>query len=64
MLHRRRLGETLSGNHIEMVTITNFEEKDRVKPILFVTARVHPGETASSYVCEGLLNYLLGYTSN
>lgn len=40
---RRRLGETLSGNYIEMVTITNFEEKERVKPIMFVTARVHPG---------------------
>lgn len=26
---------------------------------MFITARVHPGETNSSYVCEGLINFFL-----
>lgn len=29
------------------------------KPIILITARVHPGESPSSYVAEGIINYLL-----
>ncbi len=29
------------------------------KPIVLVTARVHPGESSSSYCFEGLLKFLL-----
>ena len=28
--------------------------------MVFVTARVHPGESPSSFVCQGLTEYLLG----
>ena len=30
------------------------------RPVLFVTARVHPGETPASFVCQGLVDWLLG----
>ena len=29
------------------------------KPYIFFTCRVHPGETSSSFVLEGILEYLL-----
>ena len=28
------------------------------KSVIFITSRVHPGETAASYVLNGILNYL------
>lgn len=29
------------------------------KPVVLITARVHPGESPSSYVAEGIIDYLL-----
>jgi hypothetical protein len=29
------------------------------KPVMYITARVHPGESVSSFVCEGFINFLL-----
>jgi murein tripeptide amidase MpaA len=55
---RRTLTESPGGNYVELLTITNFRVK-QPKKIVFVTSRVHPGESPSSFVCEGLINYLL-----
>ena len=30
------------------------------KPIIFLTGRVHPGETNSSWVMEGILDFITG----
>ncbi len=30
------------------------------KPMIFITARVHPGESPAQYVCQGLLDLLVG----
>nr|XP_045581248.1 cytosolic carboxypeptidase 1-like [Procambarus clarkii]XP_045581249.1 cytosolic carboxypeptidase 1-like [Procambarus clarkii]XP_045581250.1 cytosolic carboxypeptidase 1-like [Procambarus clarkii] len=50
---------TLNGNAVPLLTITT---KDTIKDkeIIFLTARVHPGESNSSWVMEGVLNFLLG----
>lgn len=29
------------------------------KKVIFITARVHPGETQSSFIAESLINYLI-----
>lgn len=58
------LAKTLKGNPINILSITNphsnqSENKKIKKDMLMVCARVHPGETNSSYACEGLIKFLL-----
>lgn len=47
------------GNSVDLITISNFKQKQK-KRTVFITSRVHPGETPSSFVCEGMMKYLLG----
>ena len=54
----KSIGRTVGGNSIDLVAITNPGKEE--KELIFITARVHPGETNSSFVCEGLMNFLLG----
>ena len=61
---RRNVAISPGGNYVDLVTITNFKNKDNKKRIVFITSRVHPGETPSSFVCEGIIKYLVGYISN
>lgn len=44
-----------------MVTITNFKQSSEEKKIVVITARVHPGETPSSFVMEGIIKKLIEY---
>lgn len=48
------------GNYIDLITITNLKKKNNDKKTVVITSRVHPGETPSSFVCEGIIKYLLG----
>lgn len=49
------------GNDLYMLTITNnvFTVKTMVKPIIYIIGRQHSGETPSSFVLEGIINFLL-----
>ena len=41
---------------LDMITITNPDNLDpeETKRVVYLTARVHPGETPASYVCQGM----------
>uniref|UniRef100_A0A8D0CDF7 AGBL carboxypeptidase 3 n=1 Tax=Salvator merianae TaxID=96440 RepID=A0A8D0CDF7_SALMN len=63
----RILCHTLARNIVYVLTITNplqnlQEEKHKAAVIL--TARVHPGETNSSWMMKGFLDYILGDSNN
>lgn len=32
--------------------------KKGLRPLIIITARQHPGETPSSFVCEGFLDFI------
>ena len=59
------LGVTVTGRHgIPLVTITSAASMDNSIPmvrrkLVFLTARVHPGETNSSWIMKGLMDYLM-----
>ncbi|KAK6099655.1 Cytosolic carboxypeptidase 1, variant 2 [Batrachochytrium dendrobatidis] len=67
-MHCRRtsLCQTLGGNECILLTITDFQPellvefpmKDR--KYVFLSARVHPGESNSSHIMSGLIQFLLG----
>ncbi|XP_064153171.1 cytosolic carboxypeptidase 1 isoform X2 [Anguilla rostrata] len=66
-LHRDVLCETLGGNGCPVLTITAMPESPapehvcqlRNRPYVFLTARVHPGETNASWVMKGTLEFLM-----
>ena len=61
-LARTVLCHTLSGNPVDLLTITNFDAPLPVvqqREYVLVTSRVHPGETPASWVLKGLLDFLL-----
>ena len=56
------IGQTLDGNQLYMLIITNFEDSFNTlanKKAIIFTARVHPGESSSSFVIQGLIEYLI-----
>ena len=61
-LHFRReqLCETLAGNSCDLLTITAPGDKAELadRPVIFLSARVHPGETHASWIMEGCLEFL------
>ncbi|EDO49270.1 predicted protein, partial [Nematostella vectensis] len=61
---QRVLCRTLAGNFVYILTVTNPSRRPsdaEAKRAVVVTARVHPGETNSSWMMKGLLDFL---TSN
>ncbi|KAF5273517.1 hypothetical protein FQR65_LT17158 [Abscondita terminalis] len=53
-------------NDVPLLTITakstlsrNFEVPIKKRPIIFLTGRVHPGESNSSWIMEGIIKFLL-----
>jgi murein tripeptide amidase MpaA len=43
-----------------MLTITNFDDPEwQKKRIVYIQGRLHPGETASSWIIHGLISFLI-----
>jgi murein tripeptide amidase MpaA len=53
------LTQSLGGVDIPLITITNEVGSKSSKQYMIVAARVHAGETNSSYVVHGLIKFLL-----
>ena len=57
---RKTLCLSLAGNKVEMLTITsknNLENMGKRKGV-FITSRVHPGESVGSWMMKGVIDYL------
>ncbi|KAL4475889.1 hypothetical protein ABPG73_002090 [Tetrahymena malaccensis] len=61
ILNRRLLCRTLAGNRIDLLTITSQSDQYKKQGII-LSARVHPGETVSSFVMKGIIDNLLSDT--
>jgi cytosolic carboxypeptidase protein 2/3 len=62
--YRNTLCRTLAGNRCEYITITSKDkdpnsEKARAKKGVFISARVHPGESNSSWMMKGVIDFLV-----
>ncbi|CAF0947049.1 unnamed protein product [Rotaria sordida] len=61
IFRRDILCESQAGNSCFIITVTDESVPLHKKKIVFITARIHPGETNSSYMMRGLLEFI---TSN
>lgn len=63
---RNTLCRTLAGNKCEYLTITNRSNTSHAdpntnkKPGIFLSSRVHPGESIASWMMKGILDFLTG----
>lgn len=61
-MRRAPLCKTLAGNDCDMIIVTNFTspaEDIADRQAVILTSRVHPGESNSSFIMEGLIDYLI-----
>ncbi|KAK2574061.1 Cytosolic carboxypeptidase 6 [Acropora cervicornis] len=58
---RELLCLTVQRKRLDLLTITSPEnvKDDAKRRVIFITARIHPGETPSSYVCQGVIDFLV-----
>jgi|JI6StandDraft_1071083.scaffolds.fasta_scaffold00811_23 hypothetical protein len=53
------LAVSRQGRPIRLISITNNNQPAYNKPVILVTSRVHPSESPSSYVAEGIINFMV-----
>jgi hypothetical protein len=51
---------SLAGNKVEMLTITSKNNLDNLskRKGVFITSRVHPGESVGSWMMKGAIDFL------
>ncbi|XP_062306072.1 cytosolic carboxypeptidase 6-like [Osmerus eperlanus] len=57
--HRPDDVPVVQQRRLDLLTITNPVSPEREKRLVFLTARVHPGESPSSFVCQGVIDFLV-----
>jgi murein tripeptide amidase MpaA len=58
------IGTSVAGNNLDVLCITQLAESPeelKERKSIVVTARVHPGESCSSYLAQGLVEFLVCY---
>ncbi|XP_053481286.1 cytosolic carboxypeptidase 6 [Ictalurus furcatus] len=60
-LKREQLGLSVQQRKLDLLTITNPANlsPEREKRVVFLTARVHPGESPASFICQGVIDFLV-----
>ena len=59
-LKLHKLCEAIEGNTCYVLTISdNVNEISPSKQVIFMTGRVHPGEANSSFMVQGVIDFLL-----
>ncbi|XP_066500835.1 cytosolic carboxypeptidase 6-like isoform X6 [Hoplias malabaricus] len=60
-LKREQLGLSVQQRRLDLLTITNpaHLNPEREKRVVFLTARVHPGESPASFICQGVIDFLV-----
>lgn len=64
-LQRGLLCKTIGGNRLDVLTITDFKNQDNLQQRrgIILTARHHPGESNSSWIMKGCIDFLLSQDS-
>ena len=63
IMNHEVLCNTLAGNNLDMLIITDFLgtfEEIGMRPCIILTSRVHPGESNSSFVIHGIIEFITG----
>lgn len=55
----KKLCDSIGKNAINLITISTGKQSIKDSKIIWILARQHPVETTSSYMVEGIINYLL-----
>jgi hypothetical protein len=66
IMNRKLLATSIAGNRIDMLIITESTtdvSSYLLKPAIVISSRVHPGESNSSYIMHGLIDFLTSDTS-
>jgi hypothetical protein len=61
-LQRQIIGQSAYNRPIHLLTLTDPDRPDSEKKQVWLHARSHPAETGSSFLLEGLINFLLSDT--
>ena len=61
-LRRELLCRTVQHRRMDLLTISDPNSVERKKTV-FITARVHPGETPAQYICQGIMDLLVSDTA-
>jgi hypothetical protein len=59
LLQRKTVCQTIAGNNCDYMLISDFNNGKEKKGV-FLTSRVHPGETMSSFIVQYIIEFLLG----
>lgn len=66
IVRRRRLCNTTAGNRCDLLTITadaTTPEELQTRSGIVIMSRVHPGETNASWIMQGIIDFLVGNTT-